>query len=177
MLRRSVIAVVLDVIEGLLGEKIEVPVGVHVDKAVPLSHVEVFVGIGAPYQIGLLGRACLLEEHDAAGCLLDEQIQIAVVVDVDPLGPGNVQAAEERVVVRRTSVVDHLEGVDIAHEQGEKARRGGSPRRTTSRPRGVGTASHQQEHRSARQPSHAIASQRKEAQGSQLAVRMATPAG
>ena len=86
-LRRSFVSVVADVAEELLGEKVQVPVPVEVDEAVPLADLEVTEAVGAVHE-GNLRIVHPLEEHDPVRSLLDEEVVVPVTVDVHQLGPG-----------------------------------------------------------------------------------------
>ena len=108
-----IVPVVLDVAERLLGEEIEIAVGVHVGEAVPLSHVDVAVLGAARDEAGqAVALAVALEESDAAGHFLQEQIEIAVTVGVHQLGTGGVEPAVERQLERTAGGVHHREGRD-----------------------------------------------------------------
>ena len=100
---RAVVAIVLDVAERLLGEEVEIAVGVHVGEAIPLAHVEPAVlrrvrnrNRGRPS-----GLAVALVERDAAGHFLHEEIEVAVAVGVHQLGARGVEAADEGQLQRR----------------------------------------------------------------------------
>jgi hypothetical protein len=104
----SVVSVVLDVAEGLLGEEIEVAVGVHVGETVPLAHVDVAVPRSARHEPGqAVALTVTLEEGDASGHFLDEQIQITVPVRVHQLRTGRVEPALERQLHRTPGAVHH----------------------------------------------------------------------
>ena len=108
-----IVPVVLDVAEPLLGQEIEITVGVHVREAVPLSHVDVAVPGALRDEAGqAVALTIALEEGDAAGHFLEEQVEIAVTVGVHQLGPRGVEAAVERQLERAAGGVHHREGRD-----------------------------------------------------------------
>ena len=108
-----IVPVVLDVAERLLGQEIEIAVGVHVGEAVPLSHVDVAVLGAVRDEAGqAVALALALEEGDAAGHFLQEQVEIAVAVGVHQLGPRGVEPAVERQLERAAGGVHHREGRD-----------------------------------------------------------------
>ena len=115
---RAGVAVQPDVAERLLGEEVDVAVGVDVDEAVPLTGFEALVLAGAPLVARRGERAGVLEEPDRVLVFLHEQVEVAVGVDVDELRPRHVETAEERQRVLVAGRVDDLEGGDGAVERG-----------------------------------------------------------
>ena len=95
-----------DQAERQLADEIEVAVRVEIDEAVPLADVQVLKPIGPPGVRGRLRRSGVLEVPELIGVLLQEQIEIAVAVDVDELRPRHVQPAEKRLRVRAPGFVE-----------------------------------------------------------------------
>jgi hypothetical protein len=60
----------------------------------------------------MVALAVALEKGDAAGHLLDEQVEVAVTIGVHELGTGSVEAALERQLERAAGGVHHLERRD-----------------------------------------------------------------
>ena len=119
---RAFVPEIADVAVSFLGEEVEVAVGVEVEEAIPLADVEVVEAVGAPHVPGGFGRAGVLEELDRAGDLLHEEVEVAVAVDVDELRAGDVEAAEEGMLVRRARLVIDGKGIDLAHEARRRVR-------------------------------------------------------
>src|SRR6056297_4312303 len=86
---------------GLLGQQVGVPVLIEVRKTVPLAHVQLLVVVGAPDEAGGIGLLHVLKEGNLSGLLLYEEVVVAVVVNVDPLGTRRVQPSIEGTRNRR----------------------------------------------------------------------------
>ena len=94
--RRRLISIVLDVAVWLLGQEVEIPILIHVGKAVPLAHVEIAVAGGAESKGGQPTRfSTPLEQRDLPGYLLHEEIEIAVSVGIYQLRPRRIEPAVE----------------------------------------------------------------------------------
>ncbi len=98
-----------------LAEEVGQAVAVEVGEAVPLAGLEPLVAVGAPLEPGRPGGAGVLEQRELVGALLQEEVEVAVAVDVHQLGARHVEAAEEGRVVRGAGLVQHRErGEDAA---------------------------------------------------------------
>ncbi len=91
-----------------LAEEIGITVVVEIGEAVPLTDLESREPVGAPLEADR-GPVEPLEESDPVGRFLDEQVEVAIGVDVDELGSGDVEAAQKRMVVRPAGGIGHRE--------------------------------------------------------------------
>ena len=109
-----------DVAERLLAKQVRVPVAVEIDEAIPLADFQVLIAVGAPLVLRRRRFAGVLEEPHEVGVFLDEQIEIAVGVDIDELRARNIETAEKWQRVRLAVGVEHREGRDRALEGGRR---------------------------------------------------------
>ena len=88
------------VTEGGLAEQIRVSVPVHVGESIPLPDLEAGKPVGAPFESRPVTPARVFEVDDAPGSFLDEQVGIAVAIDVRELRSGLIEAPQPGMFVR-----------------------------------------------------------------------------
>jgi hypothetical protein len=76
---------------------------------VPLPDVELLEPIRPPEEGGLGGRTHVLEEGNGVRELLEEEVEIAIPVDIPELGSRHVHPSEERVRVGSPVLPDDRE--------------------------------------------------------------------
>ncbi len=94
---RAIVPEVPQVAEGPLGEQVEVAVAVEVGEAGPLAHLQAGP-VPAQEREGrqlVVGGAVAAEGQHLAAPLLDDEVEVAVAVEVGQLGPGHVEAAQK----------------------------------------------------------------------------------
>src|SRR5206468_4981767 len=107
---RPHVAVVANVAERRLGEQIVEPVAIDVHEAVPLPNVDALEAVCR--QPPAISRT--LEEFQLARILLNEDVEDTVAIDVDQLGTGMLEAAEERECVLMAGGVEYWERGNLA---------------------------------------------------------------
>ena len=112
--------------EAFFGEEVEVSIRVRIREAVPLPDLEFAEDPRAPPVRDLARRAHSLEEEKLSRPLLNEEIRIAVRVDVGKLGPRHIESPEEGHLVGDPGRIQNLEGSHVADPGGGGGRGGGA---------------------------------------------------
>ena len=109
----------------------EVAITVQIVKAGPFADVEVLEAVAAPDELRGLRSPHIFQKDELARPFLNEEVQVAVAVDVDELRAGHDEAAQKGVVHRQPVGGDHRKGRDLALERiGERTDLGHAIRRT-----------------------------------------------